>query len=62
MSYLIFKPKSKKEENFLKELADKLNVEYQKISLKEYMKNIATSRAQFKKGKKVSLASLANGL
>jgi hypothetical protein len=62
MSYLIFKPKSKKEETFLKQLADKLNVDYQKISLKEYMGDIKDSRKQFKRNKKVSLSSLANGI
>ena len=62
MSYLILKPKTKKEETFLKELADKLNVEYQSVSLKEYMSDIADSRKQIKQGKKVSLSSLANGL
>ena len=62
MSYLILKPKTKKEETFLKELADKLNVEYQRVSLKEYMADIAESRKQIKQGKKVSLSSLANGL
>jgi uncharacterized membrane protein YebE (DUF533 family) len=62
MSYLILKPKTKKEETFLKELADKLNVEYQSVSLKEYMADITESRKQIKQGKKVSLSSLANGL
>ena len=62
MSYLILKPKTKKEETFLKELADKLNVEYQSVSLKDYMSDIADSRKQIKQGKKVSLSSLANGL
>lgn len=62
MSYLILKPKTKKEETFLKELADKLNVEYQSLSLKEYMADITESRKQIKQGKKVSLSSLANGL
>ncbi len=62
MSYLVLKPKSKKEETFLKQLADMLNVEYQKISLEDYMKDISESRKQFKQGKKVSLASLANGI
>lgn len=40
MSYLILKPKSKKEETFLKQLADKLKVDYQSVSLKEYMADI----------------------
>jgi hypothetical protein len=62
MSYLILKPKSKKEETFLKQLADKLNVDYQHVSLKEYMADIEESRKQLKRGKKVSLSSLANGL
>ena len=62
MSYLILKPKSKKEETFLKQLADKLNIDYQQVSLKEYMADIAESRKQLKRGKKVSLSSLANGL
>jgi hypothetical protein len=62
MSYLILKPKTKKEETFLKQLADMLNVEYQKISLKDYMKEIGESRKQIKQGKKVSLSSLMNGL
>ena len=62
MSYLILKPKTKKEETFLKQLADKLNVEYQSMSLKEYMADISESRKQIKQGKKVSLSSLANGL
>ena len=62
MSYLVLKPKTKKEETFLKQLAEMLNVEYQKVSLKDYMKDIAESRKQFKQGKKVSLSSLANGI
>ena len=62
MSYLILKPKSKKEEAFLKQLADKLNIDYQHVSLKEYMADIEESRKQLKRGKKVSLSSLANGL
>jgi hypothetical protein len=62
MSYLILKPKSKKEEIFLKQLADKLNIDYQEISLKEYIADIEESRRQIKRGKKVSLSSLANGL
>ena len=62
MSYLILKPKTKKEETFLKKLADKLNVDYQSMSLKEYMADITESRKQIKSGKKVSLSSLANGL
>ena len=62
MSYLILKPKTKKEETFLKQLADKLNIDYQSLSIKEYMADIAESRKQIRKGKKVSLSSLANGL
>lgn len=62
MSYLILKPKTKKEETFLKQLADKMNVEYQSVSLKEYMADIADSRKQIKQGKKVSLSSLADGI
>ena len=62
MSYLILKSKSKKEEAFLKELANKLNIDYQQVSLKEYMADIEESRKQLKRGKKVSLSSLANGL
>jgi hypothetical protein len=62
MSYLILKPKSKKEETFLKQLADKLNVDYQQVSLKKYMADIEESRRQLKRGKKVSLSSIANGL
>lgn len=62
MSYLILKPKSKKEETFLKQLADMLNVEYQHVSLKEYIADIAESRKQLKTGKKVSLTSLARGI
>jgi len=62
MSYLILKPKSKKEATFLKQLADKMNIDYQQLSLKEYMADIEESRKQLKRGKKVSLSSLANGL
>jgi hypothetical protein len=62
MSYLLLKPKSKKEEAFLKSLIEKLDVEYTKVSLEDYIKEIAESRRQFGKGKKVSLSSLANGL
>ncbi len=62
MSYLVLKPKSKKEETFLKQLAEMLNVEYQKVSLEDYVKDIAESRKQIKQGKKVSLTSLANGI
>ena len=62
MSYLILKPKSKKEETFLKQLADKLNVDYQQVSLKKYMADIEESRRQLKRGKKVSLSSIAKGL
>ena len=62
MSYLILKPKTKKEETFLKQLADMMHVEYQKISLEDYMNDIAESRKQIKQGKKVSLTSLMNGI
>jgi hypothetical protein len=62
MSYLILKPKTKKEETFLKQLADKLNIDYQSVSLKDYIADITESRKQIKQGKKVSLSSLANGL
>jgi hypothetical protein len=62
MSYLILKPKTKKEETFLKQLIDKLNIDYQSVSLKQYMADITDSRKEIKKGKKVSLSSLANGL
>lgn len=62
MSYLVLKPKTKKEEAFLKQLAEILNVDYQKISLEQYMEEISESRKQFKQGKKVSLTTLANGI
>ena len=62
MGYIVLKPKSKREELFLQNLIEKLNVEYKKISLKDYMRDISESRKQIKKGKKVSLSSIANGI
>ena len=62
MSYIVLKPKTKKEETFLKQLADMLNVEYQKISLEDYVNDIDESRKQIKQVKKVSLSSLMNGI
>ena len=62
MSYLLLKPKSKKEEIFLKSLIEKLDIDYTKVSLESYIKDITESRSQFSKGKKISLTSLANGI
>ncbi len=62
MSYIVIKPKSKKEETFLRSLIEKLNIDYKKVSLKDYIKDITESRQQFKQGKKVSLSSLSNGI
>lgn len=58
MSYIVLKPKTKKEEAFLKSLIEKLQIDYQQVSLKDYIKDILESRKQFKQGKKISLNSL----
>lgn len=62
MSYLVINPKSKKEELFLKSLIEKLNVDYKQVTLENYIRDITDSRKQFKRGKKVSLTSLINGI
>lgn len=62
MSYLVIHPKSKKEQTFLKNLIDKLNIEYQEVTIQEYVRDISESRQQIKKGKKITLTSLLNGL
>jgi len=62
MSYFVLKPKSKKEASFIKDLIEKLQIEYTKVSLEDYIQQIAERRKQIKQGKKVSLSSLTNGI
>jgi len=58
MSYLVMKPKSKKEEAVLKQIAELLNVDYKKITLDEYIRQIAARRKEMKAGKKVALKDI----
>lgn len=62
MSYLVLKLKTKKEENVIRQIADLLKVDYKKITLEEYIRNIAESRKQIKSGKKISLKALEDGI
>lgn len=62
MSYLVLKPKTKKEESILKQIAELLKVDYKEISLEAYIRDIAESRRQIKSGKKISLKDLENGI
>lgn len=62
MTYLVLKPKTKKEESIIRQIADLLRVDYKEISLEEYISHIAVSRKQIKAGKKVSLKELENGI
>jgi len=55
VAYLVLKPKTKKEESILRQIAELLKVDCKEISLKEYILHIAESRRQIKSGKKVSL-------
>jgi hypothetical protein len=62
MSYLVLKPKTKKEESILKQIAELLKVDYKEISIETYIRDIAESRRQIKSGKKISLKDLENGI
>ena len=62
MSYLVLKPKTKKEENIIRQIAELLKVDCKEVSIDSYIRDIAESRKQIKSGKKVSLKDLANGI
>lgn len=62
MSYLVLKPRSKKEEALIKQFAELLNLDYKSISVQRYLRDIVESRQQFKAGKKISLKDLEDGI
>ena len=62
MAYLVLNPKTKRKESIIRQIAELLNVDYKKITLREYIRHITESRRQIKSGKKVSLKDLENGI
>ena len=62
MSYVILNPKSRREESLIRQFAEKMKLDLKRISLEEYINQIAESRREIKAGKKVSLKDLENGI